>query len=73
MRLFGRRLGWGMKLWFALGLLMFPLMAIGELISLPWLFFPYGALLVLVVMPTLNIVDWLNRRRGGKGIMWEDG
>ncbi len=57
MRLYGKRLGWGMKLWLGAGLLTFPIMLLGELIGAPWLFFPYGALLVLVLLPTLNILD----------------
>lgn len=30
MKLFGKRLGWGMKLWLAAWLLMFPIMLLGE-------------------------------------------
>ncbi len=72
MKLFGKRLGWGMKLWLAAGLLMFPTMLVGELVGAPWLFFPYGALLILVVLPILNILDGRNKNRGGTGILWED-
>jgi hypothetical protein len=60
-----------MKLWFGAWLLMFPLMLVGEMVNVPWLFFAYGALVIAVVLPTLNILDGRNKNRGGNGIMWE--
>lgn len=72
MKLFGKRLRWGMKLWFWAWLLALPLMLIGELTEMPWLWFGYGLLLLFVVMPVLYIIEGLSRRRGGEGIMWED-
>jgi len=61
-----------MKLWTAAWLLMFPVGLVGALIGAPWLFLPYGMLLGLVLMPTLNIIDGRNKNRGGNGIMYED-
>ncbi len=72
MRFFGRRLGWGMKVWLGCGLAMFALLPLGYLINVPWLFFPFGAFCGLVVLPTLNILDGRNKNRGGKGILCED-
>lgn len=70
--LFGKRPAWGMKLWGGAWLLALPIMLIGELIGVNWLFFPYCAFLILVLLPTLNILDGQNKNRGGTGIMWHD-
>jgi hypothetical protein len=70
-RLFGKRLGWGTKHWFACWLLVFALALLGEIINVPWLPFAFGALCIFVVMPILNILDGRNKNRGGNGIMWE--
>ncbi len=72
MQFFGKRLGWGMKVWLGCGVVLLALVPLGILINVPWLFFPFGALCVFVVMPTLNILDGQNKNRGGKGILWED-
>lgn len=72
MKLFGKRLGWGMKLWFGCGLLMLALVPLGEAINVPWLFFPFGAFCMFVVLPILNTLDGRNKNRGGPGILWKD-
>ena len=72
MRFFGKRLGWGGKLWLAAMVGMFPIMLTGELVGTRWLPFLYVALLVFVGLPILNILDGRNKHRGGKGIIFED-
>jgi hypothetical protein len=71
MRFFGKRMRWGMKLWFGSMLLLIPIMFVGELIEAPWLFFAFDALMIIVVMPVLNTLDGRNKKRGGPGILWE--
>lgn len=70
MRFFGKRLGWGGKFWLGCMLALPTVMLLGHAINVPWLWLPFVALYVVVVMPTLNILDGQNKKRGGKGILF---